>query len=126
MRKAIEKCPACGDDLTITRMSCTSCETEVSGRFLACRFCKLSPESLQLIEIFIKNRGNVKEMERELGLSYPTVRGRLDAVIKELGFEVDPDPQEDELAERRREVLGQLDRGEIGASEAAELLAKLK
>lgn len=126
MRKAIERCPACGGDLTITRMSCTMCDTEVSGAFSTCRFCKLAPESLQLIEIFIKNRGNVKEMERELGLSYPTVRGRLDAVIQEMGFEVDPEPQEDDRGEHRREILDQLDRGEIGAAEAAELLAKLK
>ena len=126
MRKALERCPACGDDLTITRLSCAACETEVNGRFSTCRFCKLAPESLRLLEIFIKNRGNVKEMERELGLSYPTVRGRLDAVIQELGFEVESEPEEEERGDRRREILDQLDRGEIGAAEAAELLAKMK
>jgi hypothetical protein len=77
------------------------------------------------LEIFIKNRGNVKEMERELGLSYPTVRNKLEAVIKELGFEVRPEAEED-YKSQRRQILEQLERGEIKASEAANLLARLK
>lgn len=97
----------------------------VLAPYAPCRFCKLSPESLNLLEIFIKNRGNVKEMERELGLSYPTVRNKLDAVIKELGFEVNAEAEED-FKGQRRQILEQLERGELKATEAANLLAKLK
>ena len=125
MRKVIERCPACGGDLLVTRMSCTSCDTVIQGRYTGCTFCKLSPESLRFLESFVKNRGNVKEMERELRLPYSTVRGKLNDVIRELGFEVKPVEDEDTPA-RRREVLDRLDRGEIKASEAAELLAQLK
>lgn len=125
MRKILECCPNCGKDLEITQLKCTSCETMISARYSPCRFCKLSPESLRLLEIFIKNRGNVKEMERELGLSYPTVRNKLDAVIKELGFEPNPAAEED-FKTQRREILEKLERGELKASEAASLLAKLK
>ena len=125
MRKILERCPTCGGELEITRLSCTSCETVIHGRYTPCVFCKLSPESLRFLEIFVKNRGNIKEMERELGLSYPTVRGKLNAVIKELGFEVEP-VEDDDTITRRREILDRLDRGEIKASEAAEMLSQLK
>ena len=125
MRKILECCPNCGKDLEITQVKCTSCETVISARYTPCRFCKLSPESLRLLEIFIKNRGNVKEMERELGLSYPTVRNKLDALIKELGFEVNAAAEED-FKSQRRDILERLERGELKAAEATALLAKLK
>ena len=107
MRKVLEHCPTCGEDLEVTQMRCNFCETTISARYAPCRFCRLAPESLKLVEIFIKNRGNVKEMERELGLSYPTVRARLDAVIKELGFEATPSP--DDCKEQRRQILEDLE-----------------
>lgn len=125
MRKVLERCPSCGGEIEITRINCTNCETVVSGRFQPCRFCKLPPESVKFLEAFVKSRGNIKEMERDLGISYWTIRGRLNDLIAELGFEVEAE-QEDEAKNRRREVLEKVDRGEISASEAAELLAKLK
>ena len=125
MRKAIERCPGCGSELLITRMNCASCETVIQGRYSTCKFCQLSPESLRFIESFIKSRGNLKDMERELGLPYSAVRGKVNDVIKELGFEVEP-PEEEDLSPRRKDILERLDRGEIKASEAAELLAQLK
>jgi hypothetical protein len=76
------------------------------------------------LEIFVRNRGNVKEMERELGISYPTVRSRLNAVIAELGFELGVEPTDD-IPEQRREILKRLDAGEISAAEAAELIHQL-
>jgi hypothetical protein len=123
MRKILERCPSCGDRLDATQLSCSACDTVIQGTFSPCAFCKLSPGSLHFLEIFVKNRGNLKEMERELGQSYPTLRSRLNAVIEELGFEVSPGEEEDELAAHRRKILGQLDRGEISAAEAAELLS---
>ena len=124
MRKILERCPSCGGELEVTRLNCTRCETIVLGRYEPCRFCKLSPESLQFLESFIKSRGNVKEMERELGISYWTIRGQLNGLIQELGFE-DAGAEMD-IAAQRREVLERLSRKEITAGEAAELLAQLK
>lgn len=124
-RKLLEHCPSCGGELEITRLSCTSCETVILGRYEATRFARLSPESLYFIEIFIKNRGNVKQMERELNESYWAIRARLDDVIKELGFEVEPIEDEESMLQRR-EILEQLDQGEITASQAAEMLSNLK
>jgi hypothetical protein len=91
-----------------------------------CTFCRLSAESLGFLEAFVRNRGNLKEMERELGQSYPTLRNRLNAVIAELGFESVAPEAEEAVPAGRREVLDQLDRGEISASEAVERLGRLR
>ena len=128
MRKILEKCPSCGSDLEVTRLSCKACDTVVLGHFEPCRFCKLSPDSMNFLEAFVKSRGNVKEMERELGISYWVVRGKLNDLIKELGFEAESIPDVDEAAikTQRQAILSQVDRGEIDATEAATLLAQLK
>ena len=128
MRKILEACPSCGGALDVTELTCPSCETVIRSRYAPCPFCRLAPESLRFLETFVQCRGNIKEMERALGISYPTVRGRLDAVIRELGYEVEAEPEipEEELSARRQEILDQLERGEITASEATKQLAGLK
>lgn len=128
MRKILERCPACGGNLDVTQMSCSACDTVIQGSFSPCVFCKLSPDSLHFLEIFVKNRGNLKEMERELRKPYPTLRSKLNGIVKEMGFEVKPGDEEEEgeVAVQRREVLDKLDRGEISAAEATELLSSLK
>ncbi len=126
MRKILEQCPNCGGDFEVTRINCKSCDTVILSRYEPCRFCKLSPDSLYLLESFVKARGNVKEMERELGVSYWTVRSKINDLIAELGFEVEPDAEVDELKAQRREVLEQVNSGDLSAAEAAERLAALK
>ena len=133
MRKVLEQCPSCGGELEITRVNCTRCETIVTSRYQPCRFCKLSSDRVQFLEAFVRNRGNVKEMERELGISYWTIRSQLNELIEELGFEVDSRAdaereaeRQEELKAQRRELLEQVDRGEISATDAAEQLASLK
>jgi len=83
---------------------------------------------MNFLETFVKSRGNVKEMERELGISYWVVRGKLNDLIKELGFEAESIPDADEavIKTQRQAILSQVDRGEIDAAEAATLLAQLK
>lgn len=128
MRKVLEQCPTCGKDFEITELTCPSCKTIIRSRYGLCRFCKLSPESLRFIETFVRCRGNIREMERELGISYPTVRGRLHAVIAELGYEVEAEPEvdEEERIARRKAILDQLEKGEISPVEATKCLADLK
>lgn len=127
MRKILEKCPSCGGDLEVTRLNCTNCETVITGRYQPCRFCKLSPEHSDFLEAFVKSRGNVKEMERELGISYWTIRNRLNDLIKALGFEVEAAPEEEgDAKDRRKEILEQVDRGELTVAEATTRLAQLK
>ena len=128
MRKVLEQCPTCGKDLEITELTCPSCKTIIRSRYSLCPFCKLPPESLEFIETFVRCRGNIKEMERELGISYPTVRGRLNAVIAELGYEVEAESEvdEEEMIAQRTAILDQLEKGEISAVEATKQLADLK
>lgn len=132
MRKILEHCPTCHGNLLATELSCTSCDTVVHGRFEPCLFCRLSPEDLAFLEVFVKNRGNVKEMERELGISYWSIRNRLDEVVPLLGEEEPAAPREGEEKQQpaggrsreRQAVLERLDRGEITVAEAANLLSR--
>jgi hypothetical protein len=124
MRKILERCPSCGGALEITRLDCRSCETSVLGRYQPCPFCKLSPESADFLLTFVRCRGNVKEMEREMDISYWTVRRRLDDLIQELGVKAAP-VQEEDVAALQLEVLERVNRGEISAAAAAEILAQM-
>lgn len=128
MRKMLVKCPNCGGKLEATRLSCTACETVILARYEPCSFCRLPAESLAFVEAFVRYRGNLKEMEREMGQSYWALRTQLGEVIREMGFEEGAPGEEDEAARalRRREVLDQLERGEIEAPQAARLLAELR
>jgi hypothetical protein len=129
----IATCPVCSGELTITRLHCRSCGTALEGEFGVGRFGRLSREQLALLESFLRARGNLKEMERELGISYPTVRGRVDALVRALGLGdggADEEPSDEipsaapavDVAARRRDILERLARKEIGAEEAAEAL----
>jgi len=94
----------------------------VVGKFELSPFFRLSPESLKFLEFFVRNRGNVKEMERETGESYWAIRRQLDEVIAEMGIET----KEDEISTRRQEILAQLSSGEITVQEATKLLSQIK
>ncbi|MGD9677669.1 MAG: DUF2089 domain-containing protein [Vulcanibacillus sp.] len=126
--KAPSKCPVCGERLSITKLGCPKCSTAIEGDFQSCEFCRLSEENLDFVKIFIKCRGNIKDVEKELGISYPTVRGKLDAVIRDLGFEVSTKETIQERNSKetaRNEILDQLSKGEISAKEATEKIKNL-
>jgi hypothetical protein len=125
-RQMLGRCPICTANLDITRLHCPSCNTAIEGKFDPCKFCRLPLDQQEFIEVFIKCRGNIKEVEKELGISYPTVRGRLEAVIESLGYRPEPIPKTDpEVARKRKEVLDALNKGEITAEEAVALLKKV-
>ena len=94
MYRAPHKCCICGQKLTTTRLSCDGCGTTMEGQFTGCRFCSLSPEEELFLLTFLKNRGSIKDVERELGISYPTVRAALDNLISSLGLNDTPDSDE--------------------------------
>ena len=121
-------CPTCAGELVITRLQCPACGTEVTGTFTLGRLAGLREPHASLLELFLRVRGNVKEMERELGLSYPTVRARLEEALAAAGLDRAPQPAVDEahLAAQRGAVLDALERGEITAAEAATQLRQLK
>jgi len=108
-----------------SRYDCPQCGLRIEGQFERNRFARLSPEAQDFLFVFVKNRGNIREVERELGISYPTVRNRLNALIAELGVTDQPEWTPEELAAERVEVLRELENGNITPSEAEELLRAL-
>lgn len=126
--KAPGKCPVCGEKLVITKLGCPKCSTAIEGSFQPCEFCRLPEEDLEFVKVFIKCRGNIKDVEKELGISYPTVRGKLDSVIKGLGFAVpskDTVIDNEEKSAARSAILDQLSKGEITPKDATEKLKSL-
>ena len=127
----ISTCPVCSGELAVTRLHCRSCGTTLEGEFSVGRFGRLTKEQLTLLESFLRSRGNLRDMERELGISYPTVRSRVEALIRALGFGprdgdeagADEPPSGEaaatDAASSRQEILERLARREIGAEEAA-------
>lgn len=116
-KEVIGQCPICQKPVEVTEIACKHCDTTIKGQFRLCKFCRLTPEHKDFAEVFIKNRGNIKEIERELGISYPTVKGKLDSLIEALGYK-NPAPE----AVNKKEILEKLDRGEISSEEAIRLM----
>ncbi len=126
-------CPVCGDDLIVTRKGCRTCGTELAGEFESCAYCRLDGSELDLLRVFLSSRGNLREVEKHLAVSYPTARARLDAVVEKLGFSASADvpPAESATEEQsmtatpQEQVLARVASGEISAATAATLLASL-
>jgi hypothetical protein len=107
-------CPVCSSRLAVTRLTCPSCETELSGAFASCEFCVLTDEDREVLRVFLASRGNMKDLERHLGVSYPTARSRFDQLLVKLGVERAPAAP----ASNRVELMEQVARGEIDIDEA--------
>jgi hypothetical protein len=111
-------CPVCDERLALTRLSCPACDTELSGGFATCEFCVLSNEDRDVLRVFLASRGNMKDLERHLGVSYPTARARFDALLGRIGIDrpaTGPSPT-------RVELMEQVARGEIDIDEALKRL----
>ena len=121
-------CPVCASELAITRLQCPSCGTEVAGSFRPGRLVNAPEPHASLLELFLRVRGNAKELERELGVSYPTVRARLDRALAAVGIgQKGPAADEDVgRSARRSAILDELERGAIGAAEAAARLREVQ
>ncbi len=125
----ISTCPVCSAELSVTRLHCRTCGTTLEGNFSVGRFGRLTRDQLALLESFLRSRGNLRDMERELGISYPTVRSRVEALVRALGFGPRADAEADEAerpaasptdrATTRQEILERLARHEISAEDAA-------
>lgn len=138
---AIATCPICSGELAVTRLHCRACGTTLEGDFNVGRFARLTREQFALLESFLRSKGNLKEMERELGISYPTVRARVDALLRALGLGDDEASEDDadvagdavtqvagpgaDAAAARRAVLERLARREIDPATAAAELRSL-
>lgn len=123
------RCPTCSGELEIRQLYCPDCQVSIEGKFSPCPFCRLDDGELQFVLTFLRTRGNIKEMERALGISYPTVRSRLNGALHHLGMGDGVHSEEEAKLmkrEQRKVVLEKLEQGEISAAEAAEQLHKIK
>jgi hypothetical protein len=119
----------CSDALITLRLGCPSCGTELSGHFEACRYCRLEASDLTVLEVFLRSRGNVRDVQAHLGVSYPTARARLLELLDRLGFaEAPPGPTIDVIhrpeAADAAGVLADLAAGRIGVAEAEAALRR--
>jgi hypothetical protein len=131
----ISTCPVCSHELSVTRLNCAECGTTLEGSFSVGRFGRLNRDQMSLLESFLRSRGNLREMERELGLSYPTIRGRVDALVRALGLgeampsddagDVGTSAAASSAADARRVILERLSRREISAEDAAAALRSI-
>jgi hypothetical protein len=118
-------CPACDTKLVVTRLSCPECGTEVNGSFPPDLFSRLEQNEFDFVVLFLRTKGNVKEMERELGISYWTIRSKLSDIVTRLGLDEVSTDSPDSI-DLRQEILDQLNQGLISVQEAASQLEKLR
>lgn len=137
------ECPVCGDQLITIRKGCMTCGTELTGEFTSCEFCALDATDLDLLRVFLGSRGNLRDVEKHLGVSYPTARVRLDGVLAKLGLlegaapesattpqdesgQDSPEQQEtSEPGAPREQILARVASGELSAQVAAQLIEAL-
>jgi hypothetical protein len=124
MKPLPTRCPICGGETAVTRIYCRDCDTTIDGRFsTAGPFSQLTAEQLDFIEVFIRCEGKISRMEDEIGLSYPTIRNRLQEVIRALGYEPGGNEETSRLSEQERQrILEDLDKGLISAEKAMHML----
>ena len=140
MNPMLSKCPVCGGDLVVTRLACPSCETTIEGSFQAVGggpsgafapeqlkwllpFSRLNVEQLQLILTFVRCEGRFNRMEEELKLSYPTLRNRMNDILRTMGYEPAREEAQPPVAglpnpAERKKILDDLDKGLITLIEA--------
>lgn len=119
-------CPICNSPTTVTQIRCEVCDLTIEGHFMVSGLAALSPEQLEFVETFLRCEGKINRVEKELGISYPTVRSRLNEIIYSMGYEPLAEMEADE-AEReafRRDILDGLASGELRPDEAVKLLKK--
>ncbi len=121
MKKVVSRCPVCGNELIAVRLKCESCDTVIENSFRLSRFDYLSDEDLAFVETFLRCRGSIKDVQGALGISYPTVRSKLDTVLKRMGL-YEAGEEEKTRAAKREEVLHALENREIDLREALERL----
>ena len=120
------KCPLCSGELEVTEIHCVQCDVQMHGQFSIAPYRNLDAEQIRFLETFLRCRGVIRDMEAALGISYPTVRARLDALLVSLGFDGGPYAETTtpppapmtaaQKAARRKEILAAIENGTLDAN----------
>src|SRR5271165_7021606 len=133
-----DNCPICGGQLMLVQVECQQCHTHFESPAATLAepsganepphlgaLAKLSRDQLAFVETFIRARGIIKVVESMLGISYPTVRSRLDDVVATMGLSPDDDRPGGEARRSQRKILDDLADGRISVQEAHALLRRI-
>ena len=120
--RAPSDCPVCGAELAIIRLGCAACGTELAGVFQPCEFCALNDKEIEMLRVFLSSRGNLREVEKYLGVSYPTARLRFAELLEKLGLGEAAEP---EPALTQDQILSEVASGALSPAEAQELIDQL-
>ena len=120
--RAPSDCPVCGAQLAIIRLGCTFCGSELAGVFRSCEFCALNDKEIDMLRVFLSSRGNLREVEKHLGVSYPTARLRFAELLEKLGLGEAAEP---DTALSREQILSEVASGALSPAEAQELITRL-
>ena len=130
----VSRCPFCNSETEVTEISCVRCDVQIRGHFTLSRFEGLTPEQTQFLETFLRSRGVIRDVEAALGISYPTVRARLDSLLTALGLNdaaviAPPVTAQATMAQdrtaRRKEILAAISAGTLDAETGLDALSKL-
>lgn len=129
------KCPLCSGTLEVTEVHCLNCDVQMHGQFTLAPYRNLDAEQIRFLETFLRCRGVIRDMEAALGISYPTVRTRLDALLTSLGFDGGPFAEAPappltpmtaaQKAARRKEILASIENGTLDADAGLNALQAL-
>ena len=122
MHSVITNCPVCEEEMMVTRLRCPNCSSELHGNFQLSRLNRLNQEQITFVEMLLKNRANVYRAAEELGVSYSTARGRLDEIVRTLGYPIKGPAPAEIPAEQRQSILKSLSEGKITAEQALDML----
>ena len=138
MPKLFNQCPACGGQLVITEYKCPSCQLQMRGDFQPGKFSGLSDEAMNFIKVFLAARGNLTEVERVLGISYPTIRNKLDEInnllnrtdaaedLRQKTPDKGPEIILGSAEETRKDILQQVSDGRLSPAEAVKKLQEIQ
>lgn len=121
--KVLNRCPVCSSKLLVKKLQCSKCSTVIENDFELSKFDYLTTGQLEFVEVFLKSRGNIKDVEKALGVSYPTVRAKLDEVLTALGYRTEKQEVK-EGESQNKDILDALEKGDISPEEAIKRLNK--
>ena len=121
-RKVITTCPVCESGLEVTHLTCRTCGSVLQGHFEGCKYCQLPQPLFDFLESFVKCRGVIRDLEKEIGMSYPAVKSRIEKLLAALGHGTGDRRSRDG---QRQEVLEAVQHGTTSVEEAIQALRRI-